>query len=372
MGRPPEERREELVALFEEVKACTKCPLHETRTKAVFGAGDADADLMFVGEAPGAEEDRQGLPFVGRAGQLLNQMLEEIGLSREEVFIANVLKSRPPGNRDPQPLEIEACKPYLFEQVRLIEPTVICTLGNFATKLLSGNPAGITRVRGTPQVHELGGRTVFLLPLFHPAAALRTPAVKETLRADFATLPGLLGDGPAGAGRRAARGGARRGGRARRLSPPTISSTSSDERGGRGPLARDRRSRRRAGRALEPGDVVVLSGEVGAGKTTLIRGACRALGIEGPVTSPTFTIGQRYEGGRLPVAHLDLYRLQGMESEDPALLDDYLEAGGVAFVEWPAVAEPRLGDAPRLVAVGSTTPAAIAGRSSCPPHLPRK
>jgi DNA polymerase len=191
-----EERREELVGLYKEVQACTKCPLHETRTKAVFGAGDADADLMFVGEAPGAEEDRQGLPFVGRAGQLLNQMLEEIGLSREEVFIANVLKSRPPGNRDPQPTEIEACRPYLFEQVRLIEPTVICTLGNFATKLLTGNPAGITRVRGTPQVHDLGGRTVFLLPIFHPAAALRTPAVKETLREDFATIPDLLAMGP--------------------------------------------------------------------------------------------------------------------------------------------------------------------------------
>lgn len=195
-GSSAEERREELVALFKEVQSCTKCPLHETRTKAVFGAGDADADLMFVGEAPGAEEDRQGLPFVGRAGQLLNQMLEEIGLSREEVFIANVLKSRPPGNRDPQPLEIEACRPYLFEQVRLIEPKVVCTLGNFATKLLSGNPAGITRVRGAPQVHELGGHTVFLLPLFHPAAALRTPAVKETLRADFATLPELLASEP--------------------------------------------------------------------------------------------------------------------------------------------------------------------------------
>src|SRR4051794_10084878 len=191
-----EERREDLVALYKEVQACTRCPLHETRAKAVFGAGDADADLMFVGEAPGAEEDRQGLPFVGRAGQLLNQMLEGIGLSREEVFIPNVLKSRPPGNRDPQPTEIEACRPYLFEQVRLIEPTVICTLGNFPTKLLSGNPAGITKVRGAPQVHEIGGRTVFLLPLFHPAAALRTPAVKETLRQDLGTLPDLLSIGP--------------------------------------------------------------------------------------------------------------------------------------------------------------------------------
>jgi uracil-DNA glycosylase family 4 len=187
-----EQRREALVGLFEQVKDCRRCPLHETRTKAVFGAGNADADLIFVGEAPGAEEDRQGLPFVGRAGQLLNQLLEEIGLSRDDVFIANVLKSRPPGNRDPQPEEIEACKPYLFEQVQLIEPRVVCTLGNFATKLLSGNPTGITRVRGAPQVHELGGRAVFLLPLFHPAAALRTPAVKETLRGDFATIPELL------------------------------------------------------------------------------------------------------------------------------------------------------------------------------------
>ena len=192
MTATAEQRREQLVDLYKEVSNCTKCPLHETRTKTVFGAGNADAELMFVGEAPGAEEDRQGLPFVGRAGQLLNQLLEEIGLSREEVFIANVLKSRPPGNRDPQPLEIEACEPYLFEQVRLIEPKVVCTLGNFATKLLTGSPTGITKVRGTPQVHELGGRTVFLLPLLHPAAALRTPAMKETLRGDLATIPELL------------------------------------------------------------------------------------------------------------------------------------------------------------------------------------
>ncbi len=196
MGASPEERRAELVELYQDVQRCTKCPLHETRTKAVFGAGDANAELMFVGEAPGADEDRQGLPFVGRAGQLLNEMLEGIGLAREDVFIANVLKSRPPGNRDPQPMEIEACRPYLFEQVRLIEPKVVCTLGNFATKLLSGNPAGITKVRGTPQVHELGGLSVFLLPLFHPAAALRTPAVKETLREDFALLPGLMSGPP--------------------------------------------------------------------------------------------------------------------------------------------------------------------------------
>ncbi len=187
-------RREQLVELFNEASGCVRCPLSETRRKVVFGAGNADADLIFVGEAPGAEEDRRGLPFVGRAGGLLNEMLGGIGLSRDDVFIANVLKCRPPGNRDPQPLEIETCRPYLFEQVRLIEPRVVATLGNFATKLLSGNPSGITKVRGTPQVHELGGRTVFLLPLFHPAAALRTPAVAETLRGDFATIPDLLAE----------------------------------------------------------------------------------------------------------------------------------------------------------------------------------
>ncbi len=187
-----ESRREGLVALYREVSNCALCPLAETRTKTVFGAGNANAELMFVGEAPGAEEDRQGLPFVGRAGQLLSELLGEIGLSRDDVFIANVLKSRPPGNRDPMPNEIEACQPYLWKQIALIQPTVIASLGNFATKLLSGNPTGITRVRGTPQVHELGGRTVFLFPLLHPAAALRTPSMKDTLREDFAKLPALL------------------------------------------------------------------------------------------------------------------------------------------------------------------------------------
>jgi uracil-DNA glycosylase len=190
--RDAEARRKELVELYREVSNCALCPLAETRTKTVFGAGNANAELMFVGEAPGAEEDRQGLPFVGRAGQLLSELLSEIGLSREDVFIANVLKSRPPGNRDPMPNEIEACQPYLWKQIALIQPTVIASLGNFSTKLLSRNPTGITRVRGTPQVHQLGGRTVFLFPLLHPAAALRTPAMKDQLREDFAKLPALL------------------------------------------------------------------------------------------------------------------------------------------------------------------------------------
>jgi uracil-DNA glycosylase family 4 len=186
------ERRARLVEVYEEASVCTKCPLAETRANVVFGSGNADAELMFVGEAPGAEEDRQGLPFVGRAGALLTELLEEIGLSRGEVWITNVLRCRPPGNRDPQPMEIESCQPYTHRQVELIEPRVIATLGNFATKLLTGSRVGISRVRGTPQLREIAGRAVFLMPLFHPAAALRTPSVAELLREDFAKLPELL------------------------------------------------------------------------------------------------------------------------------------------------------------------------------------
>lgn len=194
MSETAETRRDALVELYREVSGCTRCPLHLDRTKAVFGAGDANADLMFIGEAPGAEEDRQGLPFVGRAGKLLDQLLEGIGLSRDDVFVANILKSRPPGNRDPQPEEIEACWPYLERQIQLIEPRVIATLGNFATKKITGSQTGITRVRGTPQVHELAGRAVFVFPLLHPAAALRTPSLVDTLRTDFAKLPELIAE----------------------------------------------------------------------------------------------------------------------------------------------------------------------------------
>ena len=158
----------------------------------MFGAGNADAELMFIGEAPGASEDEQGVPFVGRAGKLLEKLLEEIGMARSEVFIANTLKCRPPGNRDPQPVEIENCQDYLLRQVELIQPTVICTLGNFSTKLLRGDPTGITRVHGQPEVLALGRRAVRLYPIYHPAAALYTPRMLETLREDFMRLPELL------------------------------------------------------------------------------------------------------------------------------------------------------------------------------------
>jgi uracil-DNA glycosylase family 4 len=183
----------ELAAFAGEVAGCTKCRLAEGRTQVVFGVGDPSADLMFVGEAPGFHEDQQGKPFVGQAGKLLDKLLAGIGLERDQVYVANVLKCRPPGNRDPQPDEIEACEGHLFRQISMIEPKVVATLGNFATKLLSGKPTGITRVHGAEQEATLGGRSVLLYPLYHPAAALYTPAMLKVLEADFARLPELLG-----------------------------------------------------------------------------------------------------------------------------------------------------------------------------------
>jgi DNA polymerase len=188
-----EERRERLKEVWRESQGCTRCPqLAATRRTVVFGAGNADADLMFVGEAPGANEDAQGLPFVGQAGRLLETLLGEIGLARADVFIANTLKCRPPGNRDPLPQEIDACQDYLYGQLEHIAPTVVCTLGNFSTKLLRADPTGITRLHGRAEVRRLGPRVVRLYPLYHPAAALYTPSMLEILRTDFHRIPALL------------------------------------------------------------------------------------------------------------------------------------------------------------------------------------
>jgi DNA polymerase len=174
------------------VAGCTRCALARGRTHVVFGSGNPDADLMLVGEAPGFHEDQQGVPFVGQAGKLLERLLAGIGLARSDVYIANVLKCRPPGNRDPLPEEIAACEPHLFRQIELVEPRVVATLGNFATKLLSGRPAGITRVHGHAQEVTLGLRAVLLYPLYHPAAALYTPSMLKVLEEDFARIPALL------------------------------------------------------------------------------------------------------------------------------------------------------------------------------------
>ena len=186
------ERAAALREYAEQTASCTKCALSQGRTQVVFGSGSPDADLMFVGEAPGFHEDQQGVPFVGQAGKLLDKLLGGIGLTRADVFVANVLKCRPPGNRDPLPEEIAACEPHLFRQIELIEPKLVATLGNFATKLLSGRPAGITRVHGQEQEVTLGNRTVHLYPIYHPAAALYTPSMLKVLEEDFSRIPALL------------------------------------------------------------------------------------------------------------------------------------------------------------------------------------
>lgn len=179
-----------------EASTCVKCRLSQGRTQVVYGTGSPNADLMFIGEGPGYHEDKQGEPFVGAAGQLLNRMLEEVGIRREDVYIANVIKCRPPGNRDPLPDEIEACTPYLLEQVSLIEPRIIVTLGNFATRFVLDRPASISRVRG--QRFTWRGRTV--IPTFHPAAVLHgggeASSQMTALRADFQAIRAALAELP--------------------------------------------------------------------------------------------------------------------------------------------------------------------------------
>ena len=174
--------------LRKQVEACHACPLAQGRTQIVFGDGNPDARVLFVGEAPGKNEDLQGIPFVGAAGQSLNRLLGIAGLERQDVFIANVLKCRPPGNRDPRPEEIEVCTPFLREQTRTIDPEFIVTLGNFATKFILKTEVGITRLHGRLQM--AGRFKVF--PIYHPAAAIYDRTKMEALENDFATLGQLL------------------------------------------------------------------------------------------------------------------------------------------------------------------------------------
>jgi DNA polymerase len=179
-----------LEGLSAHIGDCDRCTLGETRTTLVFGVGDPHADLVFVGEAPGRNEDLQGEPFVGAAGKLLDELLEGIGLTRDQVYIANVLKCRPPGNRDPQQAEIDTCTPFLAEQIRLIDPTVVATLGNFATRFMLDTTRGITGLRG--KLFHVEGRRI--VPLFHPAAALYTPAKRDVLAEDFQRIRRVLDD----------------------------------------------------------------------------------------------------------------------------------------------------------------------------------
>ncbi len=180
-----------LSSLQEEVLACKKCPLARTRTKVVFGDGNDSAEVMFIGEAPGYYEDQQGKPFVGAAGQLLDKLLSSIGFGREDVYIANVLKCRPPQNRDPASEEIETCKPFLLKQIEIIKPKVLCTLGNFATRLIMNKSVNISRVHGQKFTDQ--GFVIF--PIFHPAAALHATTNLSALEFDFQRLKTVLEEG---------------------------------------------------------------------------------------------------------------------------------------------------------------------------------
>ena len=171
---------------------CTRCSLSEGRTQVVFGRGNPEAELALVGEAPGFHEDREGLPFAGRAGELLERLLRAVAIAIDDVYLATVIKCRPPGNRDPLPEETAACEPYLYAQLELVRPRVVASLGSFATALLSGRALGITRVHGQEQQVTLGARSVILYPLYHPAAALYTPSMLEVLEKDISRLPALL------------------------------------------------------------------------------------------------------------------------------------------------------------------------------------
>jgi len=173
---------------YEQIKDCNRCRLSEGRTNLVFGEGNENAGLMFVGEAPGANEDQQGRPFVGAAGKLLNELLSQIGLKREDVYIANIIKSRPPNNRDPLPDEIEACKPYLMEQIKIIKPKIIATLGAHAMRTMLDKNVSISNVHG----QTFQANSYVIMPIFHPAAALYRRQTLDDLKQDFQNLKQVL------------------------------------------------------------------------------------------------------------------------------------------------------------------------------------
>lgn len=181
-------KESQLEALYEEVSKCQKCPLYSTAMQGVPGEGNANADVVFVGEGPGKDEDQQGRPFVGAAGKFLTELIESIGLSREEVYIANVVKHRPPGNRDPLPEELAACTPWLDKQIEIIRPKLLVTLGRYSMTYYLGEGMSISKIHGQPK--RRGGRVI--MPMYHPAAALYRGNLRPVLKADFAKIPKVL------------------------------------------------------------------------------------------------------------------------------------------------------------------------------------
>ena len=300
---------------------CHRCPLGDTRTCLVFGVGDPNAELMFIGEAPGKNEDLKGEPFVGAAGRFLDELLASIGLNRSQVYIANVLKCRPPSNRDPLSEEIATCTPFLAQQVRLIEPKVIATLGNFATRWLLDTTAGITTLRG--KLYHVEGRQV--VPIFHPAVALYDPRKRGDLFDDFKRLRAVIDR----TGMTPEDGGANVPSASREAASPVGESLAMSTHG----EARTAEAGRALAALLAPDDVLSLSGDLGAGKTCLVQGIAAGLGITGHVASPTFNILLVHRG-RLTLNHMDLYRLDRADQLEDIDFFATLESGGVTAIEW--------------------------------------
>ena len=287
----------DLEELRDHIGDCHRCPLGSTCTRLVFGSGDPHARLMLIGEAPGKNEDLAGEPFVGAAGKLLDELLAGIGLRRSEVFIANMVKCRPPGNRDPELSEIETCAPFLSRQIEFIDPAVIATLGRFASHFVLRTTESITSLRG--KVFEVDGRRV--APVFHPAAALYDTSKRSVLEDDFRLLREVID-----------------------RDEETITT---------GDALATHRAGVLLGRAAHPGDVIALSGGLGAGKTALVQGMAEGLGVVGHVPSPTFNILLVHPGDTR-LYHFDLYRLERPEELVDIDFYETLESDGVSAIEW--------------------------------------
>lgn len=300
-----------LTELAQLARSCVACPeLAATRTTVVVGSMPPSASVLLIGEAPGAQEDASGVPFVGRSGQLLDSLLAEAGLPRETVAIANVLKCRPPGNRKPRRAEMANCRPWLERQIDLVDPAVICTLGGTAAEWVLG--PGVRLAAARAERHTFRGRP--LVVSYHPAAAIRfgpNGAPLAGLRADLALVARLAVEHRRPAERHA------------------VAADAAD-------VAEMRAIGERIARALRPGDLVVLTGELGAGKTTLVQGVGAGLRVRGSVTSPTFVIARVHpptSPGTPPLVHVDAYRLGSLEEVDDLDLDASLD-DSVTVVEW--------------------------------------
>lgn len=308
---------------------CRRCSLGDTRKNIVFGSGNPHARVMLIGEAPGKNEDEQGVPFVGAAGQKLDTLLAAAGIARDEVYIANVLKCRPPKNRNPKYDEIVACSPYLREQVRSVWPDVLLCLGNFASQWVLKTDCGVTQLRG--KLYQLGHFVV--CPTFHPAACIYHREWQPLLEQDLKRVGAWLAEHPAPVQEKL------------KVIPMAHAADKNDapaalpKRVGPGVYESDSRQQTEAlgelfGCLLEAGDIVVLTGDLGAGKTHFTKGVARGMGASDEVTSPTFTIEMVYEGVHMPLYHFDLYRLDSADQLEDTGLYDALESDGPCLIEW--------------------------------------